>query len=405
MAQETENILYHAAGARQSTPAAGFLAPTKEKTMTAYGIEKLLGAPAGTVVTVKPDWIVVNGGPSYIAAQEAKNVADPARVQVYFDHHVPAGAPEDSHVFDIIRDFAQKFGCQFLQAKGIAYQYMLDQVIKPGEIILGGGRHGSLFGSKGALGINVSPLELARVLESGTYQFIVPQTLVVKVKGTLPKDVSMLDGALKFLTENSDISGKMIQFITNGLTPHQKSVLCSMACETGAFSALCVEAGVPDRVLDLAGTVPMTVFPCNTREEQGRAKKAPVTQLKGLQVQAGQIGGYTGGTIEDLRTAVQMIQGKKLALGFRLSICPATSEDYLKAAREGILEKFIDYGAQIAPAGDHSVVRQGAGVIGKNETLVTTGLYTFDGCMGVKESAVYMASLETVIRASFEKAL
>jgi 3-isopropylmalate/(R)-2-methylmalate dehydratase large subunit len=72
---------------------------------------------------------------------------------------------------------------------------------------------------------------------------------------------------------------------------------------------------------------------------------------------------------------------------------------------EGIIEHFIDYGAQIQAAGDHSEVRQGAGVIGKGETLVTTGLYTYAGCMGVPDSSVYTASVETVIRASWTKSL
>jgi 3-isopropylmalate/(R)-2-methylmalate dehydratase large subunit len=103
--------------------------------------------------------------------------------------------------------------------------------------------------------------------------------------------------------------------------------------------------------------------------------------------------------------AVNIIKGKKLARGFRLTICPATSADYIAACEEGLLELFIDYGAQISAAGDHSVVRQGAGVIGKGETLVTTGLYTYNGCMGVADSKVYTTSVETVACASFTRTL
>ena len=47
----------------------------------------------------------------------------------------------------------------------------------------------------------------------------------------------------------------------------------------------------------------------------------------------------------------------------------------------------------------------GAGVMGKGETLVTTGLYTYTGCMGVADSTVYTASVQTVACASFTQTL
>ena len=129
----------------------------------------------------------------------------------------------------------------------------------------------------------------------------------------------------------------------------------------------------------------------------------PRSEIAGTKFNAGQIGGYTGGTIEDLRTAAEIIEGRKLALGFRLSICPATSRDYIMACNEGIITKFIDYGAQINAAGDHSEVVQGAGAMGNNERLITTGLYTYTGAMGVASSLVYSASVESVVAASYTK--
>ena len=230
---------------------------------------------------------------------------------------------------------------------------------------------------------------------------IVPETVTFRVEGQLKEGVSMMDAALTLLKNSKCIPGSIIRFVAPTLSAHEKSVLCSMACGTGAVTAICVEEGETDRVFDLAAVEPMVVHPCEVRSAQHIAEIAPVASLAGTHVTAGQIGGFTGGTIEDLRVAANIIKGKKLARGFRLTICPATSADYIAACEEGLLELFIDYGAQISAAGDHSVVRQGAGVIGKGETLVTTGLYTYTGCMGVNDSAVYTASVETVVTASF----
>ena len=83
-----------------------------------------------------------------------------------------------------------------------------------------------------------------------------------------------------------------------------------------------------------------------------------------------------------------------------MTVAPATSADFLKALDEGIIERFIDFGAQISAVGDHSVVTQGAGVIGKGEKLLTTGLYTYAGCMGVQDGEVYTGSVPSVMAAA-----
>ena len=108
-----------------------------------------------------------------------------------------------------------------------------------------------------------------------------------------------------------------------------------------------------------------------------------------------------GGDIEDLRKAAKMMEGHKLKRGFRLSINPATSAVYLQALEEGLITKFIDYNAQINAAGDHDIVPQGAGAMGPQEKLLTTGLYTYAGAMGNNQAEIYTASVETVVRASF----
>ena len=57
-------------------------------------VERLLGGKAGTVVTVEPDWIVINDGVSHAAVEEISAVAKPEKVMVIYDHDVPTGRPE-----------------------------------------------------------------------------------------------------------------------------------------------------------------------------------------------------------------------------------------------------------------------------------------------------------------------
>lgn len=367
-------------------------------------VERILGGPAGSVVTITPDYVVINDGVSNAAVDEISTVDAPEKVLVIYDHDVPAGSPEAANILRKNLMFARKYGCRYVQAAGIGYQYMLNELVKPGQIIIGGGSHGSIFGAKGALGVNVSIPELARVVETGRYSIIVPETVSVTARGTCGDGISAIDAALAFLKQEQGIAGKAVEFYCPALSKEQQAVLCSMACMTGAYTASVVDKEPENgAVLDLSEVKPMVMLPCQERAGQGKAEICERETVEGTPLHAGQIGGYTGGTIEELRKAAALIDGKKLALGFRLTVCPATSRDYIAAMEEGIITKFIDYGAQISAAGDHSVVTQGAGAMGHNESLITTGLYTYSGAMGCTDAVIYTASVESVIAASTAK--
>ena len=367
-------------------------------------IEQLLGKAAGNIATVEPDYIVINDGISSGAVDMISKVAYPSRLFVIFDHDVPTGTPESAMVFRKINKFSNKHGAEFVQAKGVGYSWLLADKVEKGQIIITGGSHSSIFGAKDALGINVSNTELAKIIETGKYSTIVPQTICVQIVGNLAEGVSMIDAGLHFLNGNGNLQGKAIEFSSENMDLHEKATLCSMACGTGAYSALFTEKPErqPDIVLNLSEVVPMIMLPCPSRSEQGNAAIACAAMLDNKKIHAGQIGGYTGGSIEDLRLAAKISEAGKLALGFRLTVCPATGADYIAAMEDGTLEKLIDYGAQIHAVGDHSVNKQGAGVIGSGERLLTTGLYTFTGCMGCDDSEVYTASVQTIMNAGMK---
>ena len=349
---------------------------------------------------------MINDGVSHAAVDDISTVAAPEKVLVIYDHDVPTGRPEAADVLRKNLGFARRFGCRYIQAKGIGYQYMADEVVKPGQIIIGGGTHGSIFGANGALGINVSIPELARVVETGRYSIVVPETEYVSLTGALKDGVSIMDAALAVLEKKTELERKAVEFYCPTLDDHQKQVLCSMACITGAYTAgiTCQE---PENAfnLDLSQVEPMVMMPCGSPKDQKHARICPKREVEGLELNAGQIGGFTGGTIEELRKAAALLDGKKLAWGFRLTVCPATSKDYIQAMEEGIITKFIDYGAQISAAGDHSVVVQGAGAMGPKERLVTTGLHTHAGAMGCEDAEVYTTSVESVVAASASKVI
>lgn len=364
-------------------------------------IEEILGAQAGTAVEIQPDHIILTDGPSHRAMEGILRVAAPEKVTVIYDHDVPAGSSEGAAIFGEINHFAHRFGCRFVQSVGVGRQWMLNEMVQLGQIVVGGGTHNGIYGAIGALGVGLSPARLARALEEGKLQMVVPETVTVELTGALVCGSALDLGLLLLQKLGRRICGKALQFVGGDrLTRQEKAILCGVACGTGAFTALFSDGGVPDLCLPLSEAVPMVQLPCGGREKQAAAAICPLSEAAGMEVQAGQIGGFTGGTIDDLRMAARWMEGQTLARGFRLSIVPATSRDYLMALNEGLIERFIVFNAQVLAAGERSVVRQGAGVIDQGERLVTTGLYTFDGCMGALGSEVYTASVESVVKAA-----
>ena len=64
------------------------------------------------VVTVEPDWIVINDGVSHAAVEEISAVAKPEKVMVIYDHDVPTGRPEAAAILRKNLAFAEKYGHQ-----------------------------------------------------------------------------------------------------------------------------------------------------------------------------------------------------------------------------------------------------------------------------------------------------
>lgn len=377
--------------------------------------EKILGKTAGQSVVVKPDYLVINDGIGYEAVElveKAKGIAGKDKAIIVIDHDVPAGDSKGAAIFQQLVSFSKEYGIKFVQAEGTSYSVMLDSYAKPGQVIASCGAHNSIYGSIGALGLNVEVDTMGSLLMNGEYEVKVPETVAVELKGKLSEDVSPIDLYITFLgnTSKEELQGKAIEFIgeeIKNLTTHGRTVLCSMAARTGAFTAFVNEnpegTYAQSISFDLGSVEPVAGLPTELDNSKTKFEYEKVKELNSIELDAGFIGGYTGGYIEDLRLAAKAMEGKRIALGFRLSISPVSSKVYLQAMEEGLLEIFIDFGAQILPPSDRNVISQGAGVIGSGEKMITTGSYNYSGCLGTKDSEIYIASTGSVVAAAISK--
>lgn len=373
-------------------------------------IEQILNGVAGETVTVKPTYVVVNDGEGHKAVDLVeRGIVNRDSIIIFFDHDVPTGTSEAAAVVGKLERFSQEYGIRYIQSKGTGYQVMLDEFVKPGDIVVSAGRHNSIYGADGALGLNVNVEQLAHVMMKGSFQMQIPQTVKITVKGSLQGKASAMDAFITFLgdTVMENFSGRALEFTGEGMdsmTKPQRETFLSMVAQTGAVTAFYQKDAqgqyAREMEFDLGTVVPAAALPSTLYTYKPTYDYKPIHELAGIKLNQGYIGGYTGGRIEDLRLAAGMFKGKHIAWGFRLCISPVTSDVYLQAMDEGLLEIFIDFGAQIIAPGEHGINRQGAGVIGHGEKEITTGSYNYPGCLGCEDSEIYIASVASVAAAA-----
>ncbi len=104
------------------------------------------------------------------------------------------------------------------------------------------------------------------------------------------------------------------------------------------------------------------------------------------------IGSCTNGRLDDLRTAAEVMKGRKVAKNIRCIVIPATQRIYLEAMDEGLLKIFIEAGAIVSTPTCGPCLGGYMGILAEGERCVSTTNRNFVGRMGHVDSEVYLAS-------------
>ncbi|ETA81449.1 aconitase family protein [Youngiibacter fragilis] len=358
---------------------------------------------AGQVLRLKFDNCIINDGAGHKAIDlldSEKGISNRESVTVILDHDIPAGSFESAFIQKKLIDFARDNDTNFIQSAGTTYELMLNQV-KEGSLAAVCGNHHGTFGINGALGIRLSPEEMAELLMNGEIGYKLPEVINVELAGKLPESATARDFMLGLVSEVGEeaFKGYVIEITgdaVKSLGRTDKFVICSLMSRTGAESVLIKEEKAEgyskEFSYDLGNAKAVVTLPGDLKTVR------TVDELRGTRVSAGFIGACTGGHIEDLRKAAEILKGKRVKLGFRLLIGCVSNETYLQAMEEGLIDVFFDFGAQFTNPGCSTCRTTSIGVVGDGESLISTGSYNFAGCAGTTDSKIYLASVETVAR-------
>ena len=393
--------------------------------------EKIIAAHAqvdavvpGQIVVADVDVAIAQDGTGPLAIEQIRELGGgvAAPVVVFFiDHTAPAPRSELANAQATIRAFCRESGATLSDIEmGVCHQRVVESYAKPGDLIIGADSHTCTAGGLGAFATGMGSTDVAVGMTSGKTWLRVPETFRVEVTGAFAPGVSAKDLMLTLigLLGADGATYKALEFggsAVAALPVYERLTLANMAVEAGAkaglfasdevtrgflremgresdWRPLAADAGAAyERTIafDTGAIVPMVAAPHTVDNVFAAADKA------GTRVDQVSIGTCTNGRLEDLRAAAAILEGRRRAPHTRLIVTPASQATGRAAAREGLLEVFIDAGAAVTNPGCGSCFGVHQGILADGEVCVSTANRNFKGRMGNPAAFIYLASPAT----------
>lgn len=380
----------------------------------------------GDIVTVKADRVMIHDIFIPFVADKFEEMGfrelwDPNKAVLIYDHLVPASQLDDTRHFRIGDAFAAKYGMKHVhRSDGICHQLMTEAgYVKPGDVVFGTDSHTTTYGCVGAFSSGIGYTEMASILGTGTMWIKVPETIKVVIEGKLPDDVMSKDIILRLIGDLGADGATYLALEFTGSTVEEMSVssrmtIANMAVEAGAKCALFTpdektaeyceiqlsefqkslagdEDAVYKKVIRYRAEDFVPVMACPSQVD----KIKPVSELEGILIDQVFIGSCTNGRLEDLAAAAGVLKGKKVADYVKLIVTPASRKVYQEAMDQGIMEILSEAGAIITHPGCGLCCGRTGGILSDGERVVATNNRNFLGRMGTSKVEIYLASPKT----------
>ena len=352
-------------------------------------------------------------------------IVDPSRIAFVFDHNFSAATREAAEKLYEVRRFATQFGIRnvFQGGNGSLHHVIIENGLwAPGQVIIGCDSHTPIYGALGAFATGVGNNSMAALgFQRGLAWFRIPETIQVYLHGSTRPGVTARDVAqyaVGFMGEDSAVykaleyGGPYIQ----SLSIEDRMLFPLMSIDLGAkaafinpdektaafaksmssfknFELMANDSDVKyERVIDIdvRSLEPQIACPPTV----GNVK--PIREVAGVPIDIAEVGGSTGGRLDDIRVLAKIVGGKRIATGIRLQVVPASRGIYKAALREGLIEAVLEAGGTIFPpsAGSNQAVNMGA--MAEQEVMISNQARNFPGRNGHPKARHYLASAATV---------
>lgn len=361
-------------------------------------VEKILNAPAGSIVYREPDVILSHDNSARVKKifekLQGKNILYPEKLVVVLDRKMTGATDELIRDYNSIHSFMKEqeverfFDCD----KGICHQ-VLTEYLKQGLLVVGSDSHTCTAGAFNCLVVGMNKTETATLWKTGKIWFRVPETIRIILKNSLSEGVYAKDLALwvQGMLKAENVSYKAIEYHGEGvrhLTIAERMTIANVTAEMGVknsvfppddtladyFGDYAVRGVWADEnafyvktyEIDLAEVPPMAMLVGRDTEVKS------IAEWGELPVQQGLVGGCACGRLEDLRVVAGILEGKKLYPGFQLSVVPASHDIYLQAREEGLIDILFKAGASILGASCGPCLGSSHMILADTQRFITT---------------------------------
>ena len=381
---------------------------------------------AGQLIEAELDLVLGNDITSPVAIHEmdkmkADTVFHKEKIALVMDHFIPNKDIKSAEHCKCVREFAcrHEISNYFdVGEMGIEHALLPEKGLTvAGDVIIGADSHTCTYGALGAFSTGVGSTDMAAGMVTGKAWFKVPSAIRFNLTGEPKKWVSGKDVILHIIGMIG-VDGalyKSMEFTGDGiknLSMDDRFTIANMAIEAGGKNGIFpvddqTEAYMKEHsmrsykvyeadedavyeaeyTIDLSKLEPTVAFPHlpeNTKTMNEISQEIVIDQAV--------IGSCTNGRIEDLRTAAEILKGRKVKKGVRCIIIPATQSVYLQAMEEGLLKIFIEAGAVVSTPTCGPCLGGYMGILAAGERCISTTNRNFVGRMGHVESEIYLAS-------------
>ncbi len=161
----------------------------------AAGVESV---SAGDIHTVELDRLMSNDGTTHLTIDMYNNLKNPSIKDIHklvwiIDHNIPADSPKTAASHNKMRDFAREHNITFYEGEGVCHQLMMENHVRPGELIFGADSHTCHYGALGAFGTGVGCTDYLYAMVTGKSWVLVPETIRFNLTGKLRDGVYARD--------------------------------------------------------------------------------------------------------------------------------------------------------------------------------------------------------------------
>lgn len=383
---------------------------------------------AGQLINAKLDIVLGNDITTPVAVNEFKkagfeSVFDKDKIAIVLDHFVPNKDIKAAEQSKQCREFACEHCVSHFYdvgKMGIEHALLPEQgVVTAGDCIIGADSHTCTYGALGAFSTGVGSTDMAAGMATGMAWFKVPPAIKFNFTGRLPYNCSGKDVILTIIGMIG-VDGalyKSMEFTGEGvrtLSMDDRLCICNMAVEAGAKNGIFeVDSVTLDYMKDRCERTPV-IYKADADAEYEKVIDINLASIKptvscphlpentkyaselgDVKIDQVVIGSCTNGRMEDMKSAYNILKGRKIADGLRCIIIPATMSILRECIERGFVTAFIDAGAVVSTPTCGPCLGGYMGILAAGEKCLATTNRNFVGRMGHTDSEVYLASPAT----------